>query len=71
MKELALKCNPLAAKKSYRATVFSRLAQLIKLDGIAITDKDKERVKNDFITLSPELILESLKIVNKNMSDLG
>lgn len=69
LKELSLKCNPLAAKKSYRATVFSRLAQLIKLDGIAITDKDKERVKNDFITLSPEFIMESLKNNNKNATE--
>jgi hypothetical protein len=47
IKELSLKCNPIAAKKSYRPTVFQRLSTLIKLDGIALTDKDKERVKNE------------------------
>ncbi len=47
LKELSLKCNPIAAKKSYRPTVFQRLGGLVKLDGIALTDKDKERVKNE------------------------
>jgi hypothetical protein len=36
---------------------------LIKLDGIALTDKDKERVKNDNVIVSRELIIESLKNV--------
>jgi Leucine-rich repeat (LRR) protein len=61
LRELSLKCNPIAAKKSYRPTVFSRIATLIKLDGIALTDKDKERVKNDHINLSRELVNEALK----------
>lgn len=61
LKELSLKCNPIAAKKSYRPTVFSRLASLIKLDGIALTEKDKERVKNDNILLTRDLIVEAFK----------
>jgi hypothetical protein len=44
---------------------------LIKLDGIAITDKDKERVKNDFITLSSDIIIESLKNSTKNIHELA
>jgi len=36
LKELSLKCNPIAAKKSYRSIVFCRMpSNLIKLDGIA------------------------------------
>ena len=52
LKEVSLKCNPLAAKKTYRASVFCKLNRLLKLDGVAFTEKDKERVKNDFIVLS-------------------
>ncbi len=52
LRELGLKCNPIAAKKSYRASVFAKLGNLQKLDGIAITEKDKENVKNDYIVLS-------------------
>ncbi len=71
LKELSLKCNPLAASSKYRPTVFSKLAgSLIKLDGIALSDRDKERVKNDFISLSMDIIQESLKSSNKNISDL-
>ena len=61
LKEFSLKCNPIAAKKSYRPTVFSRLASLVKLDGIALTEKDKERVKNDNILLTRDLIVEAFK----------
>lgn len=61
IKELSLKCNPIAAKKSYRPTVFSKIQALVKLDGIALTDKDKERVKNDHITLSKDIIVEAIK----------
>jgi hypothetical protein len=34
---------------------------LVKLDGIALTDKDKERVKNDHIVLTKDIISESIK----------
>ncbi len=34
LRELSLKCNPLASKKSYRATVFAKMTGLQKLDGI-------------------------------------
>lgn len=61
LRELSLKCNPIAAKKSYRRTVFSRIVSLIKLDGIAINDKDKERVRNDNVFLSRDIIVEYLK----------
>ena len=67
LRELSLKCNPLSAKKSYRATVWQRLQGLIKLDGIAITDKDKERVKNENVVITKELIGEVLKSVIKNV----
>lgn len=70
LRELSLKCNPIGAKKSYRPTVFSRLSQLIKLDGIAQTDKDKERVKNDHVILSRELLIENLKNNNKGVVDV-
>ena len=56
-----MKCNPIAAKKSYRPTVFQRIAGLVKLDGIALTDKDKERVKNDHIVLTKDIISDSIK----------
>lgn len=61
LRELSLKCNPIAAKKSYRPTVFSRISTLVKLDGIALTDKDKERVKNDHISLTREIVVDALK----------
>lgn len=61
LRELSLKCNPIAAKKSYRPTVFQRITTLVKLDSIALTDKDKERVKNDHIALSREIIIEAIK----------
>lgn len=42
--------------------MFSRLTGLVKLDSLAISDKDKERVKtNDNVTLTRELIMEYLK----------
>jgi hypothetical protein len=34
---------------------------LVKLDGIALTEKDKERVKNDNILLTRDLIVEAFK----------
>ena len=34
---------------------------MVKLDGIALTDKDKERVKNDHIILTREIITDSIK----------
>lgn len=61
LKELSLKCNPIAAKKSYRPTIFQKLTALVKLDGIALTDKDKERVKNDHIVLTRDIIIETIK----------
>lgn len=64
LRELSLKCNPIAAKKSYRPTVFSRISTLVKLDGIALTDKDKERVKNDHISLNREIVVEAVKGAN-------
>ena len=33
----------------------------MKLDGIALTDKDKERVKNDHIVLTKDIISDSIK----------
>lgn len=70
LKELSLKCNPIAARKSYRATVFSRLVTtLVKLDGIAQTDKDKERVRQDFQTVTRELIIENVRAQIKNDSN--
>ncbi len=36
LRELSLKCNPIAAKKSYRTSIFTKLVgSLVKLDGIA------------------------------------
>jgi hypothetical protein len=67
LKELSLKCNPISAKKSYRAVVFQRINTLIKLDGIALTDKDKERVKNDNVALTKDIIMESLKTLVKHL----
>ena len=61
IRELSLKCNPIAAKNSYRPTVFQRISGLVKLDGIALTDKDKERVKNDHIVLTREIITDPIK----------
>ena len=46
LREVSLRCNPISAKKSYRPYVFNRLApNLIKLDGIAQSEKDKERYR--------------------------
>lgn len=68
LKELSLKCNPIAAKKSYRPTVFQRLGCIVKLDGIALTDKDKERVKNEHTQLTREMVVEAIKGAAANKS---
>ena len=46
------------------------MISLTKLDGIALTERDKERQKSDFVSLSMEIVQESLKQSNKNASDL-
>ena len=61
----------MAAKKSYRPQVFSKLSFLVKLDGIALTEKDKDRVKNEYIVLTTELILSSLRNQSKTISDIS
>jgi hypothetical protein len=45
------------------------LSSLQKLDGIGITEKDKERVKNDYIALSIQIITDALRVQNKNVGD--
>jgi Leucine-rich repeat (LRR) protein len=59
LKKFGMKCNPIATKKNYRSMMFSRLENLSKLDGIAFTDKDKERVEDEDKILSMHLIMES------------
>ena len=71
LRELSLKCNPISAKKSYRASVFSKLSSLLKLDDIAITDKDKDRVKNDFIVLNTQIIMDTMKVQVKSGNETG
>ena len=56
LKELGLKCNPIAAKKTYRAMVFLKLPKLLKLDGISLTDRDKAMVRNKSIVLNYTMI---------------
>jgi len=52
LKDLGMRCNPLATKKSYRAHIFTKLPLLSKLDGLTFSEKDKERVNNEMKILS-------------------
>jgi Leucine-rich repeat (LRR) protein len=42
LNELSLKCNPLAANESYRTIVLQSIPYLKKLDGILLSEKDRE-----------------------------
>lgn len=69
LKDLGMRCNPIATKKSYRAQIFTKLSYLNKLDGFSFSEKDKERVNIEMKTLSTALIVESVKDQRKNLFD--
>ena len=52
LKDLGLRCNPIATKKNYRSMIYSKLSYLNKLDGYSFSEKDKEHVNDDMKTLS-------------------
>lgn len=61
LKELGMRCNPIATKKSYRAQIFTKLSYLQKLDGMSFSDKDKETVNNETRTLTIQMVMEAVK----------
>lgn len=67
LKELGLKCNPLAGKKNYRISVFEQFSGLQKLDTLAITDKDKEQSQSVVKDLTWDIIVEQLRTQKKNI----
>lgn len=70
LKELGLRCNPIATKQSYRAQVYKRMGHLSKLDGASYSDKDKERVENELRPLTIAMILDSVKDQRKNLFEV-
>jgi len=58
LSELSLKCNPIAANKSYRTLIYQNIPYLKKLDGILLTDSDKEDDTETFMT--KELIYSAM-----------
>jgi len=71
LKELGMRCNPLASKKSYRAQIFTKLNYLQKLDGFSFSDKDKERVNDEMKVISISLIMDAVKDQRKGIFDAG
>ena len=69
LKELGMRCNPLASKKSYRAQIFTKLNYLQKLDGFSFSDKDKERVNDEMKVISISLIMDAVKDQRKGIFD--
>jgi len=67
LKELGMRCNPIATKKSYRANVFSRINYLHKLDGYSFSEKDKERVNNEVKPLDIQIVLDAVKDQSKGL----
>jgi hypothetical protein len=67
IKELGLKCNPLANKKNYRIHVFEQFNGLQKLDLMAITDKDKEQSESVVKDLTWDIIVDQLRSQKKNI----
>jgi Leucine-rich repeat/Leucine Rich repeats (2 copies) len=67
LKELGLKCNPLASKKNYRIKVFEMVSGLAKLDGTALTDKDKEQSETAAVQLTTDIIKTALRSQKKNI----
>ena len=61
LKELGLRCNPIATKATYRALVFTRMSYLSKLDGASYSEKDKECVDNEGMPLTVAMILDAVK----------
>ena len=67
LKELGLKCNPLAGKKNYRINVFEQFGGLQKLDTLAITEKDKEQSESVMKELTWDIIVDQLRSQKKNI----
>lgn len=44
---------------------------LTKLDGIAMTDKDKEKIKNELINLNYHFVKDMLRNSNKSKSEVS
>jgi len=66
LKELGLKCNPLANKKNYRMLVFNSFKNLQKLDAQAITDKDTETGEQYSKELTWDMVMDHLRSQKKN-----
>jgi hypothetical protein len=72
LKELSLKCNPIAAKKLYRQICFERIRTLQTLDQAQISEKDKVLAWQGFNTqtLSPDVILSCIRKHNPSSKNL-
>ena len=71
LKDLGMRCNPVATKKNYRALIFSQISYLNKLDGYVFSDKDQENIKDEQKVLSVQMIFEKIKDQRKNLFDKG
>lgn len=67
LRELGLKCNPLATKKHYRIGVFEKVPGLVKLDNMVVTDKDKAESESVVKELTWDIIVDQLRSQKKNI----
>ena len=70
LKELGLRCNPLASKKRYRGLVFKRMPNLHRLDGFPFSEKDKEQIKGETKPLTSDMIFDVVKDSRKGLFEL-
>jgi hypothetical protein len=71
VKELGLRCNPLATKKTYRAQVFRRLTNLVRLDTAQMSDNDREMMVTDELRpLTSEMIFNAVKDQRKSFFEV-
>ena len=66
LEELGFKCNPASTKSHYRASIFKKLPNLKKLDGLQLSEKDSAIVDRGAIDMNPTMISNYLKTQKKN-----
>lgn len=67
LREFGLKCNPCAAKKTYRITVFEKLPSLKELDNLALSELDKAQSESATVALSVDIIMNQVRQQKKNI----
>ena len=61
LEELGFKCNPASTKSRYRAIIFKMLPNLLKLDGLSLSERDQSTVDRDQMEMSHEMIQNYVK----------